>query len=512
MPLADRPWAAATALLYLAVVAGIGWWSRSRTRTTDDFYLAGRRPGLWMTALATMATAFSGFLFLGGPGLAYRLGFGAFFIFLPLGLTPALLVAGLGRRLRRLAAEGEVYTVSDLLLRRYGSRGVGGAAAVAVLLGSVGYLGTQIQALGILLASVFGWQASLGGWAVPAASALGLAVVLLYSVGGGMLGGVVADCFQGALMLVAAVAVFAHALAVAGGPAAIATALAADPAFGPGFLEPLGRIPAWTAFGWFLVFGVGVAGQPQMLHKFFMLRDEKPLRLLPFVLGGAQSICLLVPLGLGLAVPALVAQGRLAAPAGADEAAPAFLLAFAPGPLTGLVLAGAIAAIMSTANSFLVLAGAALVRDLPRALGRKRAATLAAGRWSTLLVALAAAGFAFLYDDLVALLGSFSFGLLAAALAPTVGLGLAWKRAGALAALGSIWTGLSVHLLLELGGKWVGAERFGAGLLPEGLPPAAAALLASTAVLLLLGWLRPAPGGEQPGSGRRAVGRPDPVE
>jgi Na+/proline symporter len=176
------------------------------------------------------------------------------------------------------------------------------------------------------------------------------------------------------------------------------------------------------------------------------------------------------------------------------------------------VLAGAIAAIMTTANSFLVLAGAALVRDLPRALGRKRAATLAAGRWSTLLVALAAAGFAFLYDDLVALLGSFSFGLLAAALAPTVGLGLAWKRAGALAALGSIWTGLSVHLLLELGGKWVGAERFGAGLLPEGLPPAAAALLASTAVLLLLGWLRPAPGGEQPGSGRRAVGRPDPVE
>ena len=125
MPDPDRLWLAATALLYLVVVAAIGWWSRRRTRTAEDFFLAGRRPGLWMTALATMATAFSGFLFLGGPGLAYRLGFGAFFIFLPLGLTPALLAAGLGWRLRRLAATGEVYTVSDLLRQRFGSAGVG---------------------------------------------------------------------------------------------------------------------------------------------------------------------------------------------------------------------------------------------------------------------------------------------------------------------------------------------------------------------------------------------------
>ena len=505
MPFADRLWAAATALVYLAVVAGIGWWSRARTRSADDFYLAGRRPGLWMTALATMATAFSGFLFLGGPGLAYRLGFGAFFIFLPLGLTPALLAAGLGWRLRRLAAAGEVYTVSDLLRRRFGSAAVGGAAAVAVLLGSIGYLGTQIQALGILLSSVFGWQAALGGWAVPAGTALGLAVVLLYSVGGGMLGGVVADCFQGALMLLAAVAVFAHALATAGGPTAIASALAADPAFGPGFLEPLGRVPAWTAFGWFLVFGLGVAGQPQMLHKFFMLRDERPLRRLPLVLGVGQSVCLLVPIGLGLAVPALVAQGRLPAPGGADEAAPAYLLAFAPGPLTGLVLAGAIAAIMSTANSFLVLAGAALVRDLPRACGRGRPATLSAGRRSTLLVALAATGFAFLYDDLVALLGSFSFGLLAAALAPAVGVGLVWPRVGARAALASIWTGLAVHLLLELGGRWGGWS--GAGLLPAGLPPAAAALIASTGVLLALAALPAKPGPRGSGADGGMVGR-----
>lgn len=415
MPGAEPPWAVATALLYLAVVAAIGWWSRRRTRSADDFYLAGRRPGLWMTALATMATAFSGFLFLGGPGLAYRLGFGAFFIFLPLGLTPALLATGLGGRLQRLAAAGEVYTVSDLLIRRFGAarwgRRSGGGAARQRGLPRHPDPGARHPARGGL--RLAGAAGSLGG-AGGERGGPGGGAALQRRRGCSGRG---RRLLPGALMLVAALAVFAHALAVAGGPAAIAAALAADPAFGAGFLEPLGRISPWTAFGWFLVFGFGVAGQPQMLHKFFMLRDERPLRTLPLVLGVAQSLCLLVPLGLGLAVPALVAQGRLAAPAGADEVAPAFLLAFAPGPLTGLVLARAIAAIMSTANSFLVLAGAALVRDLPCAIGSEPRASLAAGRWSTLLVALAAAGFAFLYDDLVALLGSFSFGLLAAALA-----------------------------------------------------------------------------------------------
>lgn len=482
MPLAERPLIPLVAVMYLLGVVVIGLWERRRTRSTADFFVAGRRPGLVVIALATMATAFSGFVFLGGPGLTYRLGLGAFFIFLSVGYTPALLTRVAGRPLRALAEQGEIYTLSDALAARFESRRLGSAVAVPVLLGSVAYVGTQLKALGVLLASVLGWES--GGTLGPTAAALlGLAVVLLYSVGGGMLGGLYADVFQGLLMMIAAVAVFVHAIAAAGGPATAAAAIAMDGRFGASFLEPLGRIPAATAFGWLLVFGVGVLGQPQMLHKFFMIREPRQLARMPFALGAAQGVCLLVWIGLGVAVPALVAQGHLAPLGTPDDAAPAYLLAVAPDWLAGLVLAGALAAIMSTANSFLVLAAGALVRDLPRGLGRTGASSLAAPRLATVGVALAAALLAERWNDLIALLGSFSFGLLAASLAPVVALGLHWRRVGARAAEASIWTGLVVDLGLEAANR---LPAFPSGILSAGIPAPAVALLASFAVLLTL--------------------------
>ena len=116
-----------------------------------------------------------------------------------------------------------------------------------------------------------------------------------------------------------------------------------------------------------------------MLHKFFMLDDPRKLRWLPLALGGSQILCLLIWLGVGLAVPALVAQGKLAPLASPDDAAPRFLLAFTPEALAGLVFAGILAAIMSTADSFVNLGAAALIRDLPRALGRRVARRAALG-------------------------------------------------------------------------------------------------------------------------------------
>ena len=66
-----------------------------------------------------------------------------------------------------------------------------------------------------------------------------------------------------------------------------------------------------------------------MLHKFYMIKDPRRLKWLPLVLGLSQVLCLLIWLGIGLAVPALVAQGRMAPLERADDAAPPFLLGFA---------------------------------------------------------------------------------------------------------------------------------------------------------------------------------------
>ncbi len=484
MPILDRPWMLGAAALYLAAVLGVALWSARRTRDARDFFIAGQRLGLWVTAFAAMSSAFSGFVFLGGPGLTYRLGFASLFIMLPVGFTAGLLCWAVGGRLRQLAEGRGVLTLPDALAARFPGRLVRGWGALAILVGSIGYLAAQLLALGILVEALFGWSAALGPWSLPAATAAGLAVVLFYSVAGGMVAGAYTDLLQGGLMLGAAVAVFARALAVGGGWQRMVAVLSSPEPFA-GFLEPFGRAPAHTAIGFFFVFGVGVLGQPQMLHKFFMLRDPRRLRWMPAVLGGSQAVCLLVWLGIGLAVPALVAGGALAPLADPDQAAPLFVLRFLPAMLGGLVVAAILAAVMSTADAFLNIGAAALVRDLPALAGRRPADRLAWGRAATVAIALAAALLALVYGDLVALLGTFAFGTFAAALAPALAIGLNWRRVTRLAAAASIATGLALNLGLELQARIAGPP----GLLAPGVLPSSVALAGSLTVLMTLSWL-----------------------
>ena len=211
-----RPGLLALALLYLGVVLAIGLWSRRRTRDARDFFIAGQRLGLVVTAFATMSAAFSGFVFLGGPGLTYRMGVAALAINVPIGVTAGMLCWTVGRRLRRLSAVRQVYTVPDAIRCRYGSRWATGLAAGALVLGVVAYLGAQLQALGVLLEPVLG-TGGLGPWSLPAAMAVGAAVVLIYSELGGMVAGAYTDLAQGALMLVVALAASVGALDAGGG-------------------------------------------------------------------------------------------------------------------------------------------------------------------------------------------------------------------------------------------------------------------------------------------------------
>lgn len=475
----DRPGVILAALVYLAVVAGIGVWSARRTRSARDFFIAGQNLGLWVTGLAAMSAAFSGFVFLGGPGLTYRLGVSSLFINAPLGFTAALLCVVLAKRLRLLAQVREIYTVPDAVAARYGSRTAGGLAAGAVVVGVVGYLGAQLQALGVLFDAVFGGGVVLG-------MALGVLIVVFYSVAGGMIAGVYTDLFQGLLMMGAAVAVFAYALEAGGGLGEITRTVASSADFGPGFLQPAGTVPWATVLGFYFVFGVGVLGQPHMLHKFYMLKDPRRLKWMPLVLGGSQAVCLLIWLGVGLAVPALVAAGRLAPLARPDDAAPTFLLQFTPELLAGVVLAGVMAAIMSTADSFLSIGAAALVRDLPRAFGRPVADELRAGRWMTGLLAVGAAVFAWAYDDLIALLGTFAFGTFAAALTPALAVGWSWRRVTAKAASASIVTGAGLNLLLEFLARQPFFPWLPKPPLPPGVLPTALSLAASFTVLFVV--------------------------
>jgi sodium/proline symporter/sodium/pantothenate symporter len=213
-------------------------------------------------------------------------------------------------------------------------------------------------------------------------------------------------------------------------------------------------------------------------------------------------LCVLIWLGVGLVVPALVARGAMAPlgpDAGADRAATEFLLGFAPEIVAGLAFTGVLAAIMSTADSFVNLGSAALVRDLPRAFGRPLADELAWGRVAVVGVAVASAAVAWAYGDLIALLGTFAFGTFAAALAPALAVGLNWKRVTRRAAIASMVTGMVLN---------VGLELLGDRLLPPGVLPSAVALAASFTVLFAVTWIDSL-GGRGGRGGRREELAPD---
>lgn len=485
-----RPGMAAIVVGYFAVVLAIGLWTLRRTSTARDFFIAGQRLGLWVTALATMSAAMSGFVFVGGPGLTYRMGLSSLMILMPLGFTGAMLCWTAGRRLREMAADGRVLTIPEAVRRRYGSRAATAWSAVAVLAGSVGYLAAQVLAVGIVIETVFALPESLGAGSRLTGIALGTAVVMLYSVAGGMVAGVYTDLFQGALMLLAAVAVFGWAMVVGGGPQGIAAAITSSESFGPAFLDPLAA-SVWTVFSFFFVFGLGTLGQPHMLHKFYMIEDPRKLRFMPLILGSAQSLSVLVWLGIGLVVPALVARGAMPPLGSPDEAAPAFLLGFTPSWLAGLAMAGLLAAIMSSADSLANLGAGALVRDLPQVLGRRVAPGLRPARWATAGLFVAAAAVAWGFQDLVALLGTFAFGTFAAGLAPALGLGLAWRRVTGRAAALSIGSGVVVNLGLELTRRWAGPDFAAYAGLERGVLPSAMALLVSTVVLVAVSLTAP---------------------
>ncbi len=481
-----------SAVVYLVLVTAVGIWAAGRTKSAKDFFIAGQKIGWVVTAFATMSAAFSGFVFMGGPGLMYRVGVASLFICIPVGFTSGLLCWVVGKRLRLLAGLREIYTVPDVILCRYRSRRASGLAAVAVIIGTIGYLGAQLQALGILIEMVFGTRALFGQWSLLGAMILGSVVVVFYATAGGMVAGVYTDLFQGVLMVAAALAVFFFCLQSAGGLEAMSRSIVSSEAFGPNHLDPFGTLPVMTAVGFFFVFAVGLLGQPHMLHKFFMLDDPRTLKWMPLVIGLTQSACVLIWLGIGLAVPALVAQGRMAALANPDQAAPQFLLDFTPGILAGLVFAGVLAAIMSTADSFLNIGSAAVVRDLPKAFGRRVRNELLWGRISVIGIAIFSVVFAYLYEDLIALIGTFAFGTFAAALAPVVAIGLNWRRVTATAATASIATGMVVNLGLAFLSKQTVVDWLPSAPLKAGVLPAAVSLGASFTVLLALTWLSPA--------------------
>jgi len=280
-------------------------------------------------------------------------------------------------------------------------------------------------------------------------------------------------------MAVASSLVFVAVLASGGGIGRIShDIMAAD----PGWLTPWGHGTPLAALVFFFVFGLGALGQPQVLHKFFMLRDPRKLRWYPMLMTGSLTITLLLFVGIGLAVKARVSAGDLAPLANPDDATSTFLLGYTPALLAGLVFSGAAAAIMSTVNAFLSIAAAAWCRDL-RATPIAPERELVIGRLATMVVGFLGIVLALGSTTLVALLGVFGWGLFASTLVPALAIGMIWPGATRLGAIASIATGLVTTLALETL-AWARAMTLPAGVSATGI-----AMVLALLVFFAVSWL-----------------------
>ena len=472
LPPLTRPTIVAIGVAYFVVIAAIGVWATRRTRTASDFFVAGRGIGLFALTMAAMSATVSGFTFIGGPGFVYASGFGAMFLVLPAALTTTMTTWILAKRLRLLGELRGLLTIPDAIGARYRSPAAQGLAGVAILIAVIGYLATNLLALGIVVDAIFSTGLGWGIW-------IGMAVTLAYTAAGGMVAGVYTDLFQGTLMTVASALVFAFALDAGGGLAAMSRAIASADAM---FLEPWGRMSPLAAMSLYFVFGVGAVAQPHVAHKFYMLRDPRRLKWYPLLMTVVLLMALLLYFGIGLSVRSLVSSGALEPLAKPDDATPAFLLAFAPTILSGLVFAGVAAAIMSTVNSFMSIGAAAVTHDVPVALGRRLRHELAVGRLATVGISVLAATIAQVSGTLVAFLGIFGWGLFASTLVPALAIGLNWRGATRTGAIASIATGLLMTLALE-SVAWFGVYAF-----PTGVTISGASLATSCLVFFGVSW------------------------
>lgn len=461
-------------VVYLIICICIGIWATKQTKSTSDFLIAGGKLGMFVMAIAAFSSIQSGFGLLGGVGQTFNGGMGfvaGVLIAAPLGFGLTWFLVG--KRMWKMGEQGDVFTLGDVVEKRFESKAVRGWLGLAITLGVIGYLGTQVQAMGIIMNTIFGVSPKVG-------ALIGLAILAFYSVGGGIIASVYTDLFQGTIMIVVSIIAFFVAINAGGGIQTITESLqSAAPLLATSF----GTYSMVSIACWIFLFSLGAAGQPHFINKFLMIKSPKHLKWGALTSGLAYAITVLLVVSIGLTARSLQIQGKFPSLSNPDDALVVFLTDFAPPVIGGLVMAGLLAAVMSTGSAFVTLGAASLVRDIPRAFNIKVKNELLMNRIAVLVLLIIATLFSFYMDMLVALLGVFGWATFASAVFPAVVLGLIWKRATKQGAIASIISSLILVFSLEIG------HKYGVDLLPDNVIVGAFALAASIIIFIVVSLL-----------------------
>lgn len=436
-PVMNKPLILIIGVAYLIMCIGIGFWAMRKNKSSDDFFAASKGVGSVLLVFGTFSAVMSGFGFVGGPGLSYKVGFGAMWIVMSLPMGYFICWLTVGKKFRQISNVRQILSVPDILYARFESNTLRFIAGLGIFIGALGFLASQMMATGYIMVVVFGLSFNMS-------LLIGLIIVGGYSIAGGVIAGLYTDVVQGIAMLGGAVAIVIICLTQMGGTVPMWEAVALE---NPAFTTTFGALSPMFCLSYMFAGVMGTLAQPHVVSRFFMMKDTKTLRWTAFLTALGYFVASLLILFVGSFIRAKVGLGELPALEVADTASIVFLLNYAPQFLAGIVLAGLLGAIMSTTDAFLSVGSAAVVRDMTQAItGKPMKRELAGARIVTALLLIVASLIAFKSTAMVTILGVFGWAFFSGVLGPVLVIGLNWKktsRQGAVAgaAVGFLVTG-----------------------------------------------------------------------
>ena len=424
---------------YKLLLLMIAWWASRQTKSKRDFFLAGQGLGPWVAAISASASTSSAWTLLGVSGVAYLWGLSVVW------LLPGVLIGYVinwyfvAPRLHRLAREENHLTLTDVFARGHKqARFIAILCSVIILFSFSFYIAAQFQAAGTTFASNLGLDLN---YSIVVSGV----IILIYTFLGGFWAVSVTDTVQGILMALTALVLPLMALIYVGGFSGLGQALASQE--NATLLSLSGQFEGWLAFGFIAgSLGIGLAnpGQPHVVSRFMALKDEPALRQARII-----SIAWAIIVFGGMIILGLCARAVFSEMNQSEQVFFLMTDTLLPTVLAGVVIAAVLSAIMSTADSQLLVCAAALSHDLDK---RKDNAShsLSKSRLAVVLVTGLAIALAIFAPDSIFSRVLFAWTALGAAFGPLLIVRLLGHKVSQSATIAAIGLGFGLTVLLHL--------------------------------------------------------------
>lgn len=433
-------------IIYLVVLVLIGIWSSRLNKTLDDFLIAGRKLGTWPVAISAEASDMSGWLVLALPGRAFMFGISAIWTAVSCALGTLFNWSVIAKRLRRFTGRLKSLTIPDYLEDRFkdNTHTIRSISTIIIAVFMVAYVSAQLVASGKILSETFGWD-------YHSALIIGFAIITIYTLLGGFFAVAWTDVFQGILIIIIIVILPIIGIIKLGGLGSIFSAMgkidlnSISPSYGYGGI--LFILFAFASMAWFF----GYPGQPHVLTRYMAIRNEKKI--------WHSSLIGMTWVIISLWGAVLIGMVGLAMFEGLpdpEKVMPMLATSLLPEWIAGIVIAAIVAAIMSTADSQLLVATSSVVEDVYHKLINRKAnqkKLLFLSRIFVLLLSIIAFIFAIPGENsAIYFLVAFAWGGLAASFGPLIILSLWWKRTTKLGAIAGMISGMITVFIWDKSG------------------------------------------------------------